>query len=100
MVWTEQTKETEVTTPTEEEPKLRKRIIFHGCVPISVPSKSYNYSSDMGIEETMTTVKFSYEYYTVENTTSDIGNLSFEIKDLVNSINMTTEGAKSTLDMS
>lgn len=100
MVWTEQTKETEVTTPTEEEPKLRKRITFHGCVPISVPSKSYNYSSDMGIEETMTTVKFSYEYYTVENTTSDIGNLSFEIKDLVNSINMTTEGAKSTLDMS
>lgn len=50
-----------------DEPYKRKKIIFHGCLPVSLPSKGYNYSNSMGNDEVMTTVKFSYEYYTVEN---------------------------------
>lgn len=51
---------------SEDQPFLYQEIIFHDCVPISTPAKGFNYGTDLGTDETMTEVKFSYEYYTVK----------------------------------
>ena len=64
--WASKSTEYMVSTANEEQPYLRKIITFRGCVPLSVPDKSYNYAGDMGADEMMTPIKFSYEWYEVQ----------------------------------
>lgn len=73
FTWKEEKIVRNVADPNEDEPCLRKHIIFHGCFPIDLPSKSYNYANEMGNDETMTTVKFSYEWYTVHDVAPEKG---------------------------
>lgn len=67
FTWASQGVEVPVASFNENQPYLRKRIVFKNCVPISVPQKNYNYAQDMGNDETMTEVKFSYDWYEIHD---------------------------------
>lgn len=77
-----------VSKANEEQPYLRKIITFRGCVPLSIPDKSYNYAGDMGADEMMTPIKFSYEWYEVQ----EMAGKPFSLGDA-----LVTEGKTTTL---
>lgn len=52
-------------------PYLRKKIVFHNCVPVNMPAKNYNYAPEIGNDEAMTTIKFNYDYYEIERLNTD-----------------------------
>lgn len=91
FTWASQGKSVSVSSFNETEPCLRKVIIFKNCVPISVPQKNYNYANDMGNDETMTEVKFSYDWYEV----NIISNLTQNNNSLVSS----PEGTRTELNV-
>ena len=66
-VWTTSTKSVKVSHLSEDKPFLRKTVTFKNCVPVSIPEKSYNFGNDVGIDEIMTAVDFSYDYYIIDD---------------------------------
>lgn len=65
--WTSSNATVKVSQLSEDKPYLRKTVTFKNCVPINIPEKSYNFGSDVGIDEIMTAVDFSYDYYIIDD---------------------------------
>lgn len=95
FVWASQGKEVLVSSFNENQPYLRKRIIFRNCVPVSVPQKNYNYAPDMGNDETMTEIKFSYDWYEIDDFSN--GFLSTDLGDLPSIVWDSPEGNRTTI---
>lgn len=63
--WSSTNNTVRVSSYSEHKPYLRKTIVFKNCIPISTPAKNYNFGPDIGHDEIMSEVDFSYDYYTL-----------------------------------
>lgn len=63
--WTNDSREVLLSTFNESEPYLRKVIHFKNCIPVSLDSKSYDFSAQYGSEAIMSTVNFSFDYFVI-----------------------------------
>ena len=66
-VWTTSNASVKVSQLSEDKPYLRKTITFKNCVPVNIPEKSYNFGNDIALDEIMTAVDFSYDYYIIDD---------------------------------
>lgn len=66
-IWDKVDNTVKISSYSEHKPYLRKKITFKNCVPIDIPKKNYNFGPDIGVDEYMTDITFSYDYYTVED---------------------------------
>lgn len=65
--WATSNATTKVSQLSEDQPFLRKTVTFVNCVPINIPEKHYNFGGDVGIDEILTDIEFSYDYYKIED---------------------------------
>lgn len=64
-IWDKVTDTVKVSSYSENKPFLRKQITFMNCVPVNIPEKHYNFGNDVNLDEIMSEVNFSYDYYTI-----------------------------------